>query len=132
MEGGTRLPSVVLPEQRGRRRVSQPAWSRTPLKTTSFTRVSRERFLGAVDAVSRWIREQPGFISRELSYDAEADRWIEVVWWRSLADAHTAAERAMTSESCAPMFVLIDMESALMAHGELALAPVSGATTSEG
>ena len=82
--------------------------------------VTREQFLGTVEPVSAWISEQPGFVSRELSYDAEGERWIEVVWWRTMEDAHAAAERAMTSESCAPMFALIDMESALMAHGELA------------
>ena len=80
--------------------------------------VSRERFLGTVDAVSRWIGEQPGFVSRELCHDAEGDRWIDVVWWSTLQEAQAAAEVAMTSESCAPMFGLIDMESTLMLHGE--------------
>lgn len=83
---------------------------------------SREELLGTVDPVSTWIGEQPGFISRELAYDAEGDRWIDVVWWRSMDDAHAAAELAMSSESCAPMFALIDMESTLMVHGELAAA----------
>ncbi len=81
--------------------------------------VSREQFLATNDAVSAWIRTQPGFISRELSYDAEGDRWIDVVWWESLEQAQAAAEEAMTSEDCAPMFALIDMESTLMVHGEL-------------
>ena len=80
--------------------------------------VSREQFLGTVDGVSSWAGEQPGFISRELSYDADGDRWIEVVWWRTMDDAHAAAERAMDSESCAPMFALIDEESTLMLHAE--------------
>lgn len=80
--------------------------------------VSREQFLGTVDAVSTWIGEQPGFVSRELSYDAGGDRWIDVVRCKTMDDAHTAAEVAMGSESCAPMFALIDMESALMVHGE--------------
>ena len=82
--------------------------------------VSREQFLGTDGGVSRWAREQPGFISRELSYDAEGDRWIDVVWWESMEAAQAAAERAMSSESCAPMFSLIDTESTLMLHGTLA------------
>jgi len=82
--------------------------------------VSREQFLGTVDAVSSWISQQPGFLSRELCHDPEGDRWIEVVWWSTLHDAKAAAERAMTSESCAPMFGSIDMESTLMLHGVLA------------
>jgi hypothetical protein len=90
--------------------------------------VSREQFLGTNDAVSTWISEQPGFLSHELLYDADADRWIEVAWWKTMEDAHAAAELAMTSESCAPMFALIDMESALMLHGEPAIASVYAAT----
>ncbi len=86
--------------------------------------VARDQFLGTVDAVSSWIREQPGFISRDLSYDSAADRWIEVVWWRTLQDARAAAELAMTSESCRPMFALIDMDSTLMVHGVPAIEPV--------
>ena len=81
--------------------------------------VSREQFLGTVDGVSRWVGRRPGFISRELAYDDEGDRWIDVVWWKSMAEARAAAELAMTSESCAPMFALIDMESTLMVHGAL-------------
>jgi hypothetical protein len=86
--------------------------------------VSRERFLGTNDAVSEWISGQPGFISHELLYDTEGDRWIEVAWWKTMAEAQSAAQKAMTSESCAPMFALIEMESALMAHGEPAIEPV--------
>jgi hypothetical protein len=66
--------------------------------------VSREQFLGTADGLSDWVGRQPGFISRELSHDAEGDRWIEVVWWKTMADAKAAAELAMTSESWAPMF----------------------------
>ena len=80
--------------------------------------VSREQFLGTNDAVSSWISTQPGFISRELSYDAEGDRWVDILWWESMEEAGAAAELAMSSESCAPMFALIDMESTLMLHGE--------------
>jgi antibiotic biosynthesis monooxygenase (ABM) superfamily enzyme len=79
----------------------------------------RERFMEASDAVSRWVSGQPGFISRELSHDAEGDRWIDVVWWRSLEEAQAAAERAMSSEDCAPMIAMTDMESVLMVHGDL-------------
>ncbi len=81
--------------------------------------VSREQLLATVDPVSRWIGEQPGFLARELLHDAAGGRWIDLVWWRTLEDAHAASERAMTSEACAPMFALIDMESTLMLHGEL-------------
>jgi hypothetical protein len=79
---------------------------------------TREQFLGTVDAVSEWARQQPGFLSREL-YDAEGDGWIDVVWWRTMEDANAAAAVALSSASCAPMFALIDQESTQMIHGEL-------------
>jgi hypothetical protein len=94
--------------------------------------VSREEFLGTDDAVSTWISKRPGFISHELLYDAEGDRWIEVAWWKTMEEAHAAAELSMTSESCAPMFALIDMESALMVHGVPANEPVFATATSAG
>jgi heme-degrading monooxygenase HmoA len=79
---------------------------------------SREEFLGTVDAVSSWIAEQPGFVSRSLVEDREGARWIDVVWWRSMEEAQAATRRATSSKSCEPMFGLIDMESTLMVHGE--------------
>jgi hypothetical protein len=82
---------------------------------------TREQLLGSADAVSEWVKQQPGFLSRELSYDAEGDRWIDVVWWRTMEDAKAAAEAALSSTSCAPMFTLIDGESTQMIHGELAV-----------
>jgi antibiotic biosynthesis monooxygenase (ABM) superfamily enzyme len=90
--------------------------------------ISPERFLGTNDAASSWISKQPGFISRELVYDAEGDRWVDVIWWETLEQAQAASERSMTSESCSPMFALIDMESALMLHGTPVIDRVDAAT----
>lgn len=79
--------------------------------------VSREQLLDTVEAVSEWAKRQPGFVSRDLTYSEQDDTWIDVVWWESLDAAHAAAEAAMTSESCAPMFGLIDLEGTQMIHG---------------
>lgn len=86
---------------------------------------ARQQFLDTVGPVSSWVKTQPGFISRDLTFSAEDDRWVDVVWWRSLAAAHAAAEAAMSSEACAPMFGMIDIESMSMRHGESAIAPVT-------
>jgi hypothetical protein len=86
---------------------------------------TREQLLGTVDAVSAWARQQPGFVSRQLSQATEDDRWIDVVWWESLEHASAAADAAMSSDSCAPMFALIDEESTLMLHGQPAMPPVT-------
>ena len=80
--------------------------------------VAREKLLSTVDAVSEWAKSQPGFLSRDLTYSADDDSWIDVVWWESSEAAHRAAEVAMTSESCAPMFALLDLESIQMLQGE--------------
>jgi hypothetical protein len=79
--------------------------------------VSREQFLDTNDAVSSWIGRQPGFLSRELVYDGDGDRWVDVIWWETMEDARAAAALSQTSESCAPMFALIDADSVLMLHG---------------
>jgi hypothetical protein len=86
--------------------------------------VTRDQFLATDEAASRWMREQPGFISHQVSQATDGERWIEVAWWESREQAEAAAEAALSSDSCAPMFALIDMESALMLHGELAAATV--------
>jgi hypothetical protein len=90
--------------------------------------VSREQFLGTNEPVSAWISRQPGFISRDLVYDAEGDRWVDVIWWETMEAAHGASELSLTSDSCAPMFAQIELESALMLHGEPAVPPVRAAT----
>jgi cytochrome c-type biogenesis protein len=91
--------------------------------------VTRERFLGTVHAVSAWARTQSGFVSRDLSHVPADDRWIEVVYWRTLAEAEAAADAAQGSAACAPMFALIDMDAMLFLHGVPAVAPVFAEAT---
>jgi hypothetical protein len=93
--------------------------------------VSHAEFLATNDAVSSWISKQPGFISRELVYDADGDRWVDVIWWETMDNAQAASALSMTSDSCVPMFALIDMDSALMLHGMAAIAPVSPVTSAK-
>jgi hypothetical protein len=88
--------------------------------------VSGEQFLATSGGVSSWALEQPGFISRQMLYEGEGDRWIDLVWWASLEDARAAAERAMSSQSCAPMFSLIDVQSTQMIHAAPVMEPVCG------
>jgi hypothetical protein len=87
--------------------------------------VTREQLLGTVDAVSIWARAQPGFVSRDLTYDAEGDRWVEIIWWATMADAEASAKAAETAEECAPMFALIDPEQMQFLHAEPAIAHVA-------
>ncbi len=94
--------------------------------------VSREQLLGTVEAVSQWALRQPGFLSRDLTYSTETDTWVDVIWWESLDAAHTAAEAAMTSEYCAPMFALIDMQATQMIHGQRVVPRVASDPASVG
>src|ERR671916_721785 len=87
--------------------------------------ISREQFLLTNGPVSTWVSKQPGFIARDLVHDEEGDRWVDVIWWETMEQAHAASEASMTSESCRPMFAQIAMESAVMLHGEPAIATVA-------
>ncbi|HVF03218.1 MAG TPA: hypothetical protein VNA20_00120 [Frankiaceae bacterium] len=88
--------------------------------------VTSDQLLATVDGVTAWAAERPGFVSRDLY--AAGDRWVDVVRWRTLADAESAAVAAESSERCAPMFGLIDMGSVLMLHGQPVTAPVAAGT----
>ncbi len=72
----------------------------------------------ASSGVSEWVSAQPGFISRELFYSKESAQWVDLVRWESLEAATAASEDAMSSEQCAPMFGLIDMNETMMLHAD--------------
>ena len=80
--------------------------------------VSKEEVMATVEGVSEWAKRQPGFISRDLTYSQQDDTWIDVIWWESLDAAEAAAQAAMTSDACAPMFAVIDLEKTQLLHGE--------------
>jgi heme-degrading monooxygenase HmoA len=94
--------------------------------------VTPEALLATVDPVSRWAQEQPGFISRDLTYAEDSDTWIDVVWWDSLDAARAAADVSMTSEACAPMFDAIELEGTQMLHGTRMIPTVSASDASIG
>jgi hypothetical protein len=79
---------------------------------------TRDELLATVGGVTGWAKAQPGFVSRDLRYSESEDQWIDVLWWDSLEAAEVAADAALSSDSCAPMFELIDMDSTVMLHGE--------------
>lgn len=79
--------------------------------------VNLDEFLTAVDAVSEWLADRPGFVSREL-YTTHDDTWIDVVYWSSLREAEDAAKLAVEAEECKPMFEAVDVASIQMHHGQ--------------
>lgn len=80
--------------------------------------VTKEELMATVEAVSQWAKRQPGFISRDLTYSETDAMWIDVIWWESLEAAEAAAQAAMTSDACAPMFAVIDLENTQLLHGK--------------
>jgi hypothetical protein len=87
--------------------------------------VTRNAFLATVDGVSQWAQAQPGFISRDLSWSESDDRWMDLIWWQTLADALAAADAIMASEECGAMMSLIDETSMVMVHAAPAIPRVS-------
>src|SRR5215204_5023339 len=49
-----------------------------PIRPRRRRPVADKQFLGTNGAVSTWISKQPGFISRELVYEGEGNRWVDV------------------------------------------------------
>lgn len=86
--------------------------------------ITREQFLGTVDAVSEWATEQPGFVSREL-VEGDDGQWVDIVWWETPGHAAAATEAAYASDRCLAMFGMIDMDGLLFLHGRHAIAPVA-------
>ena len=61
---------------------------------------------------------QEGFLSRTFAR-SEDNEWVDVIRWRTMADAEAAAKAAMQSPACAPMFGMIDEPSVKMMHFEI-------------
>ena len=78
--------------------------------------VTEEQFNFANESLSGWARRQPGFVSRNLSYNKAEQTYIDVVYWESMAAAQAADEISMNSEECAPLFGMIEDDSVKLVH----------------
>lgn len=61
------------------------------------------------------LREMPGFIDRELHKSVEGE-WLDVLHWRSMAEAHSAAEQVMTWPCAATFMGMLDMKTLKLSH----------------
>lgn len=76
--------------------------------------VERAAFLAAAEATTAFPRdEMTGLQERELMDDG-ADRWLDVVRWSSLDEAHAAAAAIGSSPRAAAFIEMIDPESVTM------------------
>lgn len=66
----------------------------------------------------RFAKKQEGFLSRTFAR-GEGNDWVDVIRWKTMADAEAASKAAMESAVCAPMFGMIDEASTKMMHFEI-------------
>lgn len=78
-----------------------------------------EAFRAAASVVTDWAARQAGFQYRTLIEEADGG-WIDMVWWRSEADAKAAAGKFMDELGGAPFVAMIDGGSVDMAHHRVA------------
>ncbi|WP_404403309.1 hypothetical protein [Pelagibacterium halotolerans] len=73
------------------------------------------KFLADNNAIERFCKAQPGFVSRTLSRD-ENNAWVDVVKWTDMACAEAAAAALSTAEGVGPWLEALDMDSVVMRH----------------
>ena len=77
--------------------------------------VSAAAFLAAAEAMAPDLRAVPGFVRRELLRGDEG-LWVDVIHWRSLAEALAAMDIMMTQPSAGPFVAAMDGSSIAMHH----------------
>lgn len=68
------------------------------------------------ETLERWVREQPGFLSRTLLHDAAQGSWADVVEWRSEEEAKAAAARMADCAFAKDVERLLDVTQMTMLH----------------
>lgn len=63
-----------------------------------------------------FLSTQPGFIKRELARKSEQD-FVDIVYWRSAADAKAIMDKVQNSQACATYFSVMEMGDADLVTG---------------
>ena len=87
---------------------------------------THEQLVAAAVGVSKWAKQQPGFIDRKLVQSADGESYVELVRWSSLDNALKAAELSYSSTDCAPMFALIQMDDMKFFHAKSVIETYAG------
>jgi GH15 family glucan-1,4-alpha-glucosidase len=72
-------------------------------------------FLKAADAIMPDLRSMPGYLRREL-LKGDDGQWLDVVYWRSLAEAQQAAQDLMQRPAVQPLFGMLDETTVTILH----------------
>ncbi len=77
--------------------------------------VSEAQLIAAANQINADLAKQAGFISRNLAYD-KVGEWVDIIHWRNLASAESAAQHMMQNEKAGEFFALIDQNKMKMVH----------------
>ena len=78
-----------------------------------------DAFRAAAPVVTDWASRQPGFQYRALVEQADG-HWLDLVWWRSAADAEAAGGKFMADLGETTFARMIDPASVSMGHHKVA------------
>ncbi|MEM7546087.1 MAG: hypothetical protein AAF367_11175 [Pseudomonadota bacterium] len=74
-----------------------------------------DAFRAAAPIVTDWAARQPGFQYRSLAEQGDG-WWVDLVWWRSEAEALAAADKVMGALGATSFMMMIDPMSVEMGH----------------
>jgi hypothetical protein len=81
--------------------------------------VDEETFLRASDNIQSFLNRSRGFVHRELVRTPDGLHWVDIVKWRSRAEAEQAMRNASKDPNCMTFLGLIDKSSVKTQHMEL-------------
>lgn len=79
--------------------------------------VKDAHFLEAADAIMADARSMEGFIRREVLKGADGE-WVDIIYWRSMADAQRAAEAFAEIPAGQKFVELVDLETLTLLFSE--------------
>ncbi len=80
--------------------------------------VADQDFLREAEHVQHaFLEKQPGYTDRELLKDEEG-QWVDVLHWKTTAQAQAAAQAMLQEPACQGFITLIDPQSVKMLHFE--------------
>ncbi|HEX6177382.1 MAG TPA: hypothetical protein VF057_03425 [Thermoanaerobaculia bacterium] len=78
---------------------------------------SRNELVAAARRLQEWAARQPGFVHRTL-VDGGDGTWVDIVVWRSEADAKAAAAAFQSNPAAREVARMLDANSVRVLHGE--------------
>ena len=78
-----------------------------------------DAFRSAAPIVTDWAARQPGFQHRTLVEEANG-WWTDLIWWRSEAEALSAADKVMRELGSTSFMMMIDPMSVESGHHKVA------------